>query len=406
MDDLDKSVNWTNDDLALAELKEAAIDAECDGDLQTALNLWEQVKIVAKNQDNRKRAIKKIEDLTERLNPPQIVPSHPYQKLRSISLSRLPHTFTRREMLYVGFGSMGTVGAIALGLNQLNQPRSPLQPFSFPTVKLTPQGDVIDRKTHQGQQFVGAFDIKMVLIQGGTFKMGAPATERGRSEAEGPQRTVTVSEFFMSQHVVTQAQWKAVSALPKVKVDLKPNPSKLEGDRLPVEIMSLNEAVEFCDRLSVHTGLAYRLPTEAQWEYACRAGTETPFYFGETISTEVANYDGNSTYGAGPKGENLGKTTDVGSYPANGWGLYDMHGNVWEWCLDIWHENYDGAPKADRVWDASNDSRLRVLRGGSWFNYPSLCRSASRLVLPFNIPYLYTYIGFRVVSVSSAPSTL
>ena len=232
--------------------------------------------------------------------------------------------------------------------------------------------------------------------------MGSPETETDRGKDEGPHRTVSVSEFFMSKHVVTQAQWKAVSALmEKRKVDLKADASKFKGDRLPVEQVSWDEAVEFCDRLSIHTGLDYRLPTEAQWEYACRAGTETPFYFGETLYKEVANYDGNYTYGAGSKRKYLGKTTDVGSYPANGWGLYDMHGNVWEWCLDPWHENYGSAPSDDRVWDASNDSgsKLRLNRGGAWHDNPGYCRSASRnnfgpAIQPYNI-------GFRVVCLSS-----
>jgi formylglycine-generating enzyme required for sulfatase activity len=187
-----------------------------------------------------------------------------------------------------------------------------------------------------------------------------------------------------------------------VKIDLKSDLSRFKGDRLPVENVSWFEAVEFCDRLSVHTGLDYRLPTEAQWEYACRAGTETPFYFGETLSTEVVNYHGNFTYGAGPKGKYLKQTTDVERYPANGWGLYDMYGNVCEWCLDPWHENYEKAPSDDRVWDASNNdsgSKSRLVRGGSWGYFPDDCRSAFR---NHDDPALQAmYYGFRVVCLSS-----
>ncbi len=395
----------------ITALKDQATDAELDGNFKKALDLWEKVNLSASNVDDRQRALKKIQDLQARLNSPTPLPNPPTTtstpktpvtepvkqpvnaKQKPIDRSSSsPSTFTRRKMLYLGLGSVGTAGAIALGLSNSHRPNPTpkivLESFSFPTVKLNPKGEIIKRETLQGQQFISAFDIKMVKIPGGTFKMGSPETETYRTKDEGPQRSVTVSEFFMSQHVVTQAQWKAVSALPKRKIDLKPDPSYFKGvggasqneNRLPVEQVSWDEAVEFCDRLSVETGLDYRLPTEAQWEYACRAGTETPFYFGETLSTEVANYDGNSIYGAGPKGKYLQKTTEVGSYPANGWGLYDMHGNVWECCLDLWHDNYNGAPKDDRVWDASNDSgsKLRLMRGGSWDYSPDGCRSAGR----------------------------
>jgi formylglycine-generating enzyme required for sulfatase activity len=122
---------------------------------------------------------------------------------------------------------------------------------------------------------------------------------------------------------------------------------------------------------------AYRLPSEAEWEYACRAGTTTPFSFGTTISTAQANYHGEYTYGAGKKGEYRQKTTPVGSFPANAFGLHDMHGNVWEWCEDVWNANYNGAPKDGSAWLTGGDS-LRVLRGGSWSVYPIRLRSADR----------------------------
>lgn len=200
---------------------------------------------------------------------------------------------------------------------------------------------------------------------------------------EGPQRDVTVSDFFMGKHAVTQAQWKAVSGLPKVKIDLKPNPSNFTGDRFPVETLSWLDAMEFCDRLSVHTGLTYRLPTEAEWEYACRAGTTTPFHFGETITTDVVNFSGKPTDGKVSKGTYREKTIEVDSFDPNAFGLYNIHGNVWEWCLDPWHENYNDAPNDGRVWDASNDSnsQWRVIRGGSWHAPADDCRSANRSIL-------------------------
>ncbi|MFM6871578.1 MAG: formylglycine-generating enzyme family protein [Dolichospermum sp.] len=145
--------------------------------------------------------------------------------------------------------------------------------------------------------------------------------------------------------------------------------------------------------MSNYTKKPYRLPTEAQWEYACRAGTTTPFHFGDRITTDLANYDGNYTYGDGLKGVHRKGTTDVGSFPPNAFGLHDMHGNVWEWCQDDWHDNYEGAPIDGTTW--INLSNRKVLRGGSWNYYPVLCRSASRNW--DNAKFNYDNFGFRVV---------
>jgi formylglycine-generating enzyme required for sulfatase activity len=183
----------------------------------------------------------------------------------------------------------------------------------------------------------------------------------------------------MGKFTVTQAQWKAIASLPKVKIDLNPDPSNFKGSNCPVEKISWHEAVEFCDRLSRKTNRKYRLPSEAEWEYACRAGTTTPFHFGETITTDIVNYDGNYTYGSAPKGEYRQTTLPIGSFKiANAFGLYDMHGNVWEWCADHWHENYQGAPTDGSAWITGGDGDRRLLRGGSWYDYPGSCRSADR----------------------------
>jgi formylglycine-generating enzyme required for sulfatase activity len=177
----------------------------------------------------------------------------------------------------------------------------------------------------------------------------------------------------MGKYPITQAQWKAVAALPQINRKLNPDPSRFKGANRPVERVSWLDAVEFCDRLSQHTSKPYRLPSEAEWEYACRAGTTTPFHFGETITTDLANYETSRR-----------ETTPVGSFGvANAFGLCDMHGNVWEWCADRWHFNYQGAPNDGSAWvDANenkNDSQIgRGLRGGSWYNYPEGCRSARR----------------------------
>ncbi|NEQ23918.1 MAG: formylglycine-generating enzyme family protein [Microcoleus sp. SIO2G3] len=182
----------------------------------------------------------------------------------------------------------------------------------------------------------------------------------------------------------------------KVNIDLKSDPSNFKGANRPVERVFWNDAVEFCARLSKATGREYRLPSEAEWEYACRAGTTTPFHFGETITTDLANYDGNYTYGSGSKGQYRKQTTNVGSFPPNAFGLHDMHGNVLEWCQDTWHENYNGVPTDGSAWVNENaNQNIRTLRGGSWDFNPRVCRSASR---DFDLPdFDLSTIGFRVV---------
>ncbi|MFM6670369.1 MAG: formylglycine-generating enzyme family protein, partial [Dolichospermum sp.] len=220
-------------------------------------------------------------------------------------------------------------------------------------------------------------ELEMVLIPGGTFLMGSPENEEGSINSERPQHEVTIKPFLMGKYPVTQEQWRTVAALEKVNIDLAPYPSYFayfEGDNRPVECVSWGHAQEFCARLSRMTNKTYRLPTEAQWEYACRAGTTTPFYCGKTITTDLANYDGNYTYGRGQKGQYREETTEVSSFLPNAFGLHDMHGNVWEWCQDDWHDNYEGAPIDGSAWISLTNRK--VLRGGSWNYYPVLCRSA------------------------------
>lgn len=236
-------------------------------------------------------------------------------------------------------------------------------------------------------------ELDMVLIPGGSFLMGSPEDELGRSDNESPEHLVNIQPFFMGKYPITQAQWQAVAVLPQVDRQLDPDPSYFKGSERPVEKISWYDAVEFCDRLSHQTKRKYRLPSEAEWEYACRAGTTTPFHFGETITTDLANYRGtdnqeykrSGSYGDGPQGIYRKETVPVGSFKvANAFGLFDMHGNVWEWCTDYWHENYEGAPDDGNSWfDHQNENddkyqNYRVLRGGSWDPYPVYCRSAYR----------------------------
>lgn len=237
--------------------------------------------------------------------------------------------------------------------------------------------------------------ITMRSIPSGSFLMGSPETEPNSISSERPQHLVEVESFEMSVTSITQAQWAVVAKWPAVNLTLAQDPSVFTGSNRPVERVNWHQALEFCARLSARTNKNYTLPSEAQWEYACRAGTTTPFAFGETITTDLANYDGNYDYGSGPKGRYRKETNEVGSHPANAWGLHDMHGNVWEWCLDQWHDNYVGAPSDGTPWESSKGQRIRLLRGGSWVSGPVQCRSAYR---SYNHPaYANRFIGFRVV---------
>ncbi|WP_445242852.1 SUMF1/EgtB/PvdO family nonheme iron enzyme [Microcoleus sp. POL10_C6] len=252
-----------------------------------------------------------------------------------------------------------------------------LKRFDFDPVTVDVRGNISSGQRREAQFFSenlgSGATLDMVAIPGGSFVMGSPNTEAGRSNNEGLQRTVNISPFFMGKYPVTQAQYQAL---------MGNNPSHFKGlfksKQLPVEQVSWDEAVKFCRKLSEKTGKTYRLPSEAEWEYACRAGTTTPFYFGETITPDLVNYDGNYPYGCAPKGLYRKQTTDVGSFPPNPFGLYDMQGNVWEWCSDKWHDNYSGAPTDGSSWETGTDNK-RVLRGGSWNNHALYSRSADRI---------------------------
>ncbi len=253
--------------------------------------------------------------------------------------------------------------------------------------------------------------LDLVAIPGGKFLMGSPSDEVGRdwysadyfADIAGldveAQHEVTVQPFWMSQYPITQAQWRAIATLPKIDRDLDPDPANFKGDRRPVETVSWYDAMEFCTRLSQHTGKTYRLPSEAEWEYACRAGTTTPFHFGATLDGAIANYDGRYTYGEGSPGDFRNQTVEVGSFGVvNAFGLAEMHGTVWEWCLDHWHPSYEGAPSDGSAWVTDGNDRFRLLRGGSWYFVPGLCRSAIRN--RHSPGGLSDGLGFRLVCVS------
>ena len=288
--------------------------------------------------------------------------------------------------------------------------------------------------------------LTLVEIPAGSFVMGSPPDEAERYDDEGPQHVVTLGSFFISQTPVTQAQWRQVALWQERpgerwgrELDLEPSffqPrrnreamgyrddsfSLLEGetssDQRPVDNVSWLDASEFCNRLSQRTGRHYTLPSEAQWEYACRTGSSTPFHFGATLTPELANYNGSVTYANGPKGEYRKQTTPVRMFLANAWGLHDMHGNVWEWCQDHWHDSYEGALSNGSAWenipernetptkkdrkDNVSDEDDRLLRGGSWSGAPRGCRSAHRNRRRPDVAL--DYVGFRVVCLPQGPS--
>lgn len=234
--------------------------------------------------------------------------------------------------------------------------------------------------------FTNTIGMQFVWIQPGAFVMGCPKNEEGSLRDDTPQHKVTLTKgFYMSVYTVTQEEWQAV---------MGNNPSHFKGEkRLPIEMVSWYDSQNFIKKLVESEKVPYRLPTAAEWEYSCRAGTTTPFYFGELISPEQANYNGHYVYGKGKQGENRGKTTPVGSFPANAWGLHDMHGNVEEWCQDWW----SAIPKKDVV-DPQGPERggARVRRGGSWYHTPALCRSASHHWGGGELQSGDSFTGFRI----------
>jgi formylglycine-generating enzyme required for sulfatase activity len=228
--------------------------------------------------------------------------------------------------------------------------------------------------------------LEMVPIPGGTFLMGAPPDEPDSNNSERPQHLVTVPPFRLGRYVVTIAQWRAVMGeLPEGVMRL--DPRFASRDDLPVVRVCRLEADAFCSELSARTGRSYRLPSEAEWEYACRAGTTTAFWFGPTIDPDVVNFAASGR----------GMTVPVGSLgAANAFGLFDMHGNVWELCADKWNGTHAGAPTDGSAREVGEDPRTTVMRGGSWGSKKAAsCRSASRMLVG-NLNGRSRQFGFRV----------
>ncbi|MCS0584325.1 bifunctional serine/threonine-protein kinase/formylglycine-generating enzyme family protein [Massilia pinisoli] len=250
---------------------------------------------------------------------------------------------------------------------------------------------------------------ELVLLPTGRFQMGSPEHERKIAMAAGsqpawlarelPQHWVGIEKpIAMGRYPVTVGEWRLFVAATgwrsSGEVDWDA-PGFAQTDRHPVVGVNWFDAIRYVRWLSEVTGKSYRLPSEAEWEYACRAGTKTAFSFGDTIAPDQANYDGNFTYNGGPRGEYRRGTTPVGAFAANPWGLFDMHGNVWEWVQDVVHDNYDGAPLDGSAWEDGGDQARRVLRGGSWLYTPRYLRSALRN--GFSAALSNDIVGFRVV---------
>jgi uncharacterized protein (TIGR02996 family) len=259
-----------------------------------------------------------------------------------------------------------------------------IHPPERPTLEARLRELVADGIEPVGPFWTNSLGMCFSCIPPGTFLMGSPDTEEGGNAADETQHAVTLTKgLWMGVHPVTQEQWQAVMGY---------NPSHFQHAKdLPVEQVSWEDCQEFLKRLREQDRKPYRLPTEAEWEYACRAGTTTPFCFGATLSTDQANYNGNDTYETGKKGVDREETTPVGTFPKNAWGLYDMHGNVWEWCQD-WYGDYTANAVADPQGPNSGD--FCVLRGGSWISTPEFCRAAFRD--GYEPDYRFMGIGLRV----------
>ena len=256
---------------------------------------------------------------------------------------------------------------------------SPSSTFSVPKSSISSISSISSSSQTRTEILPGGITLEMVKIPAGSFLMG----DESFFDSEKPQHRVNLQEFYLGKYPVTQEQYQAV---------MSDNPSNFKGflkntSTNPVEGVSWDDAQAFCQKLNDKTGKKYRLPSEAEWEYACRAGIQTRYYFGDNEKKlgEYAWYEYNSG----------SKTHPVGQKKPNNWGLYDMSGNVWEWCEDGWHENYENAPTDGTAWNENHSvTNLRVLRGGSWGDNPWLCRSACRC----SDGYRFNYFGFRVVS--------
>jgi formylglycine-generating enzyme required for sulfatase activity/uncharacterized caspase-like protein len=440
-------------DMALPEdlepIKLDALNAEAEDDLALAEQLWWRVNAVSPTDSQAHEAIKRVarkiargshseqsgQPVGETVVPavasapmgsalkaqPPVIGATPFDDKSSTS------TVTRRQLLLLGAGSVALGTTAGAWYISRKPPFPAIRTEQFKTVTVNSIGELGNWQSRTAKFFTESLStdsgLELAVIPSGQYLMGSPENEPKRRQCEGPQHMVDIRSFAIGRTTITQAQWRAVlMARPdRILRDLPFDPSSFEGDDLPAETISWQQASEFCDRLSDLSGRIYRLPSEAEWEYACRAQTSTPFHFGPTITPELANYCGtgngvcgvsngkdisnlsygkivygNGGYDLGPSGEFTGKTMPVRTFPANGFGLYEMHGNVWEYCLDTWQETYPSTASQGEPY-VDGDQRWRVLRGGSWSHNPAVCRSAYREPMDANYVGWQGRVGFRVV---------
>ena len=417
----------------LGPLKLDALQAETNGEFETAEQLWWRVIAVSPVDPQAHEAIKRI--TLKRMSPsPTGVPDVAIAPTTRQAEPRRrlyiwPTRLTRRQALgATALAAAGAGAVIAAPAIKRLMSKPSLQTISFDVTSVGEKGARNPPSKYTTAVFAEPLGsnakLDMVSIPGGGFTMGSPPDEPERRANEGPQHYVTIASFFIGASPVTQAQWAAVVVAhpDRVHRDLDPKPSFFRDVDLPVESITWNDAEEFCLRLAEITGRPYRLPSEAEWEYGCRAGTTTPFNVGPTITRELANYCGtggavcgesggksiasavydgvtygSGAYGQGPIGIFRATTTRPGTFPPNRFGLYDMHANVWEYCLDKATEDYVGAPLDGTPNLSGQKDSPRILRGGSWSHNPAICRSAYRDSIAPDDSGWWGRIGLRVV---------
>jgi formylglycine-generating enzyme required for sulfatase activity len=424
----------------LQPLKVEALEAEALGDLPLADQIWWRIIAAdptdAQAREGARRVAAKLSDDDRNdsnyddlpITPAEGSPLDGGEKAVASPPARWRETLSKRKFLFAG--ALGTAGVAVgglVGFPMLDKPRrTPARSQQIMVTTVDSTGAATQNLSSNtidifSQPIDGQTSIEFSIIPGSDFWMGSPLTEPGRRGNE-QQAHVKVGRVAIGRTTVTQRQWLAVLQEHSRPIQLAlPNfPSSFKGDDLPVETVSWRYASEFCARLAAITSLPYRLPTEAEWEHACRAGTTTPFHFGPTLTPDVANYCGSGgavcgwsygksvwsdeyggeaygdgAYAGGPGGAFLNATKAVRSYPSNAFGLFEMHGNVWEHCLDDWTERVDDLP-TDGSPHRSGGSTQHPLRGGSWSHNPAICRSAYREWIDETSSGWEGRIGFRV----------
>lgn len=297
----------------------------------------------------------------------------------------LHHRCSRRRALkFLGVSTAMAAASCKRASSAIAPTGQPLKLKRLQTVEVDPTGQIVAEpainiayfdEPFLGPQLRKLLPLRMVQIPAGEFLMGSPITEPNRKQQEGPQRSIQVPSFYIGAFVITQKQYEVV---------MGSNPSYFtddqgkDGANLPVEQITWQDANTFCNQLSELTGRTYRLPSEAEWEYACRAGTTTPFCFGETLTTEIANFFEDVSFTENYEENYRNTPVAADSFWPNAFGLYNMHGNILEWCADDYHDSYQGAPSDAQKWLSNSTNTSKVTRGGSWFNNIPLCRAASR----------------------------